>query len=244
MSLSEDELVEIYKRGELRFLEIPTAMINHVFRYGLLPKKSPDGSREIRSIFSDITALEDKSSTWKPTDPIRLSHRANTVKHLFCGFEHGPHKLTHMTQTLPNHFNARMSLAQLRELAQNCLFCEILVVGIDRHRGLWQPPFEKRRYQDNVYNRRDDIECNEYWALLTAADNFDFDDRYMLNSVSDKEVALSVDYISNDPGVTVRVQKYPHPDFDRMETQLVLEFFVADGMLVLLSISVTPPIPP
>ena len=225
---NDDWLFDAIRAGDMAFMQCPAGMSNHVNRYGLLTKKTVDGTRHIRYTTNSKSLLEEKKVGRQPEDPIHVSHHPEDIGTSFCGFNHGIDDMTHGIEEHPRAITSTMSLAQLRRMGRVCAFCDILTQGIYSFNWLWQPQLEKLLYCDTVFQNRERLGKAEMMRLLHAVDNGSYyDERFIRREITDSDVGL---FIKMDKTLEVNVQKYPCPGMDgKMGGLDTLEFYMQPG---------------
>ena len=227
-----DDFIEQYKRGDIVFLSMPRGMGNHVGCYGLMPKKTPDGSRVIRYTSNPSSLLDDAKHDNGPSDKIHLSHLPGRFNDLCCEFNHGIHEteFSRKARDDPEHaFSARMNLAQLEAMASRCGFCSVLAQGVKGWRWIWEEPMFKYRYCDNIWNNQHLFGDGSHMALINAVDAGHFEKAFLPGPASDEEVALYVTFTKDSNTVEVVVQKYPARGMRKMTSLMTLEVFIERG---------------
>jgi hypothetical protein len=245
---SIDELTLLMSQGKLDFFSCPQGMVNHVSCHGLMPKKTADGSRHLRFTRDVNSVLEDSGEEDSngsrrrkrnrnrigPSDLLSTSHDPGNFEDLFCEFDHGLYmfepRIKYSKEDKPrNEYFARMNLAQLQKMGEECGFCSTLAQGVIGWKWIWRGPFNKYRYCDNVYKNRFTFPNGSHVALFHAADRGQFDERFHPGPLADEEVALYISFCKGKRTLEVTVQKYPPPDMKKIMSLMTLEYFVEEG---------------
>jgi hypothetical protein len=237
-----DELTQLFQQGKLDFFSCPPGMMNHVACHGLMPKKTADGSRHIRFTREPDSALYDddepeaKERKRRKNDPhpfmLSTSHDPGPFRNLFCEFDHGvfdfaPRRVDQRRST--TSYFARMNLAQLDFMGEECAFCSVLAQAVRRWKWIWGGPMNKYRYSDKVWECRHLFPDGSVSKVFDAADRGEYDERFYPGPMLDEEVALYISFARGKRTLEIVVQKYPHPDLERMMSLMTLEFFVELG---------------
>lgn len=229
--------------GDVSYIQCPQAMVNHVECYGFMTKKTADGSRVIRYKTDARDMLDEMNgkpnSMNGPSDTIDISHPPGTFADVFCEFNHGVHELFvepdvnrsgAPRQRSQDSFTAWLSLAQLKDLGQECGLCSALAQGVERWKWIWQGPMNKYRYCDMVWDNRHLLHQGGHMQLFAEADEGHYDERFIPCPVKDGEVALRISFSRDKQTLEIYVQKYAHPPMKKRTGLLTLEVFVDHGV--------------
>ena len=227
--------------GDFVYMSMPKGMSNHAECYGLMPKKTADGSRVIRySEDPHSLTTEARNRPIIEGASIQISHALGTFSDIFCEFNHGVQDVRAESELdasgrqrsrRSDAFHARLNLAQLRLNSEVCALCSVLTQGIDRWRWVWQPRLNKLRYCDEVYRKRHLLPAGNYMELFAGADDNRYDQRFLPGPLRDDEVALYIDFTRDERTLRVNVQKPPTAEMStrRMTSLMDLEVFIEVG---------------
>ena len=171
-------------------------MNNHIYRHGLMGKKTGDGRRR-------IYLHKEKPSTRQPNyDQTIISGRANMTGS--CGFRHAPYisdidlgdadaAESAVDPSVDGPiFAVWTTVALLTEAAKSCEFCYTIWLGLQQYRFFWESKWNRLNYLYALQDHVDEYTEEEYYSL--ANENLYGFEPVAGRLVDERRIFLSLSY--------------------------------------------------
>jgi len=202
-------------------------MQNHIYRHGLMAKKSSDGRR----------LLYFQKHKPRPRSP--YDYQKTAIYHKLpqtgcCDFNHAPYNssLDFVDQESDEDvvFTVRTTVEHVRAAAEVCEFCQILWLGLQKYRQDWQAKCGDYNYNDSIADRINELSEEEYYTEI-----YDILAREVWLAVHPVDLGKIIFMLSskeNEKSLEVRLLLEPRENstWARRRELMVLDFHTIEGM--------------
>lgn len=200
-------------------------MNNHIYRHGLMPKKTGDGRRYVYL------------HTEKPGP--RLAYDYNSTRlfgHLpttgWCGFTHAPYNSQREVkdqQVDEGGFHVGTTVGLVERASTSCDFCRTLWLGLGRYRTTWEYRCGLYSYRDSLVDRVHELTEEQYYTLLY--DYGEKDNFLEAHPVDLHMIVFKLTSKSEGQPIEVRLLLEPkeNSNYARMRELIHLEFHTVPG---------------
>lgn len=211
-------------------------MQNHIYRHGLMAKKTWDGRRM-------VYLHKDKPRKRSPYDYGGTIVTRNVSKAGCCGFNHEPYALNlnvvDADQETPDNsgFQVSTTAEHVMIASKVCEFCEILWLGLQKYRDYWEEKWDFSDYNNHILNVADSNNYSPEQYYREVYDKIAQIKYRMWHSIDLSKVICRF-ASKNDPepkSLECRLMKEPYDDSNwaRWEQLMTLEFHTIEGMFSL-----------